>query len=279
MTHQLFLLLLKIPKGVGADYLLQSRGLSASGADDGILHSCCAASVQEAVLDMCRIESMLVCVRLSFLSQALALPLPQLKAFLFNSSERKEPLQDCCVWLARDGTLSSVQAAISSVHNRWKCVVAAASAARAVSHLWRQQWRLLWQRGGMTPQLHGVTGTSSSSVHAEAAQLFEQKFFDWAQSSCKSLWQPAIAYGACLKMVEQSLDSVCCMMHAPLLQKSVYSRIGGERLLEVVSPHRRHLKVLQLWTQVRKRQKKAPPGKSCTEITLHFRRSFLGLRG
>jgi hypothetical protein len=226
---------------------------------------------------MFRIDSMFVCVRLSFLSRALSLPLPQLKAFLFNNSDRKEPLQDCFVWLARDVTLSSLQAALSSVHYHWKCVLSAVSAARAVSHLWRQQWRLVWQRAGMSPQLHGVTGTSSNPVHMEAAQIFEQKFYDWAHSSCTSLWRPAISYGACLKMVEQSLDSVCCLMHVPLLQKSVYSRIGGERLLEVVSPHRRHLKILQLWTQVRK----APTNRGCTGImfTLPFCRSYPGLRG
>jgi hypothetical protein len=51
-------------------------------------------------------------------------------------------------------------------------------------------------------------------------------------------------------MVEEALESVCHLMEAPMLQKNVYSRIGGERLLHVVCPHRRHLKVLQLWMQV-----------------------------
>jgi hypothetical protein len=51
-------------------------------------------------------------------------------------------------------------------------------------------------------------------------------------------------------MVEKALETICCMMEVPMLQKSVYSRIGGEHMLEVVSPHRRHLKILQIWMQV-----------------------------
>ena len=230
--------------------MLQSRGFSAAGGGDAVLHPCCNASVQAALLDMCRLENMLVCVRMSFLARALSLPLPQLKLFVFKDSEGGTLCDDPYVWLARDVTISSVQASLPSVHCQWKSITAAASASRMISRLWHQQWRLLWQRAGMTPQLHVITGSKTSDAHMEAASDFESKFLEWAKSSCRSLWQPAVGYCACVRMVERALETICCMMEVPALQKSVYSRIGGDRLLDIVSPHRRHLKILQLWMQV-----------------------------
>jgi hypothetical protein len=231
--------------------LTQSRGLSMGSADGSILHSCGNSHVQRAILDMCRMENMLVCVRLSFLSCTLALPLQQLKSFLITSTKASE---DPFVWLARDVTITRVQTSLPSIFCMWKGIVAAASAAKTVCCLWRQQWRLLWQKSGMNTQLHGIAGTQSSDVDMEAACGFEKKYLHWAQASCRSLWQPAVSYGCCLKLVELGLESVCCMMEAPILQKTVYSRIGGERFLDVVGPHRRHLKILQLWMQVREGQ-------------------------
>lgn len=231
-------------------WLLQSRGLRGDCADDSVLHACRNSNVREAILDMCRIENMLVCVRMSFLARALALPLPQLKSFLINDHGHQQPCEDPYVWLARDVTITSMQGELIAVHKRWKSVLAAASAATTVLSLWRQEWRWMWQKAGMVPQLHGVNGSSTSEIDMQAACSFENKFLDWAQASCKSLWQPAIGYGACLKMVEQALECVCCLMEVPMLQRTVYSRIGGELLLDVVCPHRRHLKILQLWIQV-----------------------------
>ena len=234
--------------------MLQSRGLSGDSADDGIVHACSNSKVRQAVVDMCRIENMFVCVRMSFLARALALPLPQLKSFLTKNFEHQQPHDDPHVWLARDSTIISAQTQLAAVHRRWKGVVVAASAASAVLGLWRQEWRLLWQKAGMMPQLHGVNdgggGGGRSAIDMQAACSFEHKFLDWAQASCRALWQPAVGYGACLKMVEQALECVCCLMEVPMLQKSVYSRIGGQTLLDVVCPHRRHLKILQLWMQV-----------------------------
>jgi hypothetical protein len=215
---------------------------------------------------MSRMENMLVCVRASFLSRALALPPQQLKLFLMENSKNKTDLHDdAFVWLARDITITNVQSSLSFMFSTWRGIIAAASAAKTLCHLWRQHWRSMWAESGATLQLHGLTGAEKSSAEAEAARDFERKFSDWAQASCASLWQPAAIYGACLKMVEISLDSVCCMMEVPVLQKSVYGRIGGERLLDVICPHRRHLKILQLWTQVR------PSGRSgCASLCQVF---------
>jgi hypothetical protein len=229
---------------------MQSRGLSAGSADDAVLHTCRNPRAQEAMLDMCRLENMLACVRMSFLAQALALPLTQLRTFLIKKDGNLQPCEDPHVWLARDVTITSVQASMSIVHNRWKSITAAAAAAKTIACLWQQRWRLLWQQAGMTPQLHVITGTRTSEADMEAAHAFERRFSEWAVASCRSLWKPATGYCACLKMVEKALESICCMMEVPMLQKSVYSRIGGERMLEVVAPHRRHLKILQLWMQV-----------------------------
>jgi hypothetical protein len=242
--------------------LPQSRGLSSSAADESILHQCGSSPLQEAVLHMCRLENTFVCVRMSFLAGSLGLPLLQLKSFLTKNSEKQQPSDDHFVWLARDVTVASAQAAISSVFTLWKDIVTTASAAKTVCCLWRQQWRLLWQKTGMTTQLHGVARLSSSHTSVadtQAACDFEKTFLDWAQASCRSLWHPAVGYGACLKMVELGLESVCCLMEAPMLQKIVYGRIGGEHLLEVVCPHRRHLKILQLWMQVPMRAQCASP--------------------
>jgi hypothetical protein len=199
---------------------------------------------------MSHTENILVCVRTSFLSRALALPLPQLASFLARNSEGRQPCDDPYVWLARDVTITGVQTSLPHLLSRWRGVQLAAAAAKSVALLWLQKWRLLWEKAGMKPQLHGIVGRASPSAERLAALTFEGRFSDWAHDSCRVLWQPATAYGACLAMVEEALESVCHLMEAPMLQKNVYSRIGGERLLHVVCPHRRHLKVLQLWMQV-----------------------------
>ena len=243
-----------------ANMLLQSRGLSMSSATGSILHSCSNPLASKAISNMCSMENMLICVRMSFLSRALELPLLQLKSFLVQNSEHRQMPDDPFVWLARDVTITRVQTSFFSICSTWKGIVVAASAAKTVCCLWREQWRLLWQKSGMTAQLHGITGIpNASSATVQAACDFEQKFLNWASASCRSLWQTAVSYGACLKMVELALECVCCMMEAPVLQKTVYGRIGGERLLEVVCPHRRHLKILQLWMQVRSSRFSASP--------------------
>lgn len=236
---------------INHNILLQSRGLNGGNDEAAVLHSCRNTNVLNAILDMCRLENMLVCVRMSFLTRALALPPPQLKLFLFKNSDSRQLCDDPYVWLARDVTISSIQASFSSQRSRWKSVVAAASACKTLACLWRQQWRLLWQKAGLTPQLHGIAGTSTCDADMKSAFAFEKEFFEWAQASCRSLWYPAVGYCACVRMVEKALETICCMMEAPALQKCIYSRIGGDCLLDVVSPHRRHVKVLQLWMEVK----------------------------
>ncbi len=90
--------------------LPQSWGLSSGSDKSAVLHSCRNTNVHNAILDMCRLENMLVCVRMSFSTRALSLPLPQLKLFLFKNSDSRRLSDDPYVWLARDVTVTSLQA-------------------------------------------------------------------------------------------------------------------------------------------------------------------------
>jgi hypothetical protein len=147
---------------------------------------------------------MLVCVRMSFLTRALSLPLPQLKLFLFKNSNSRQLCDDPYVWLARDVTITSIQASLTSQRSRWKGIAAAASASKTVACLWRQQWRLLWQKAGLTPQLHGIAGSTTCDADMESAFAFEKEFFEWAQASCRSPLNPSLVYFAFVRNVEKA---------------------------------------------------------------------------